>query len=174
MAITFDGINRLIRIDEPYSVAYITSRWKDWVIIGDNAKFPPAFFDIAGNDLGGGANLEVYSFIRNDLGWRIQPFGMSGLIPIDGEIYANDPNQPFDIAAESGDYALFRFQGSSRTQGITSVLELVEELKKYHANRRTWDRDAETQTIYDDDKTTVFKQFNVTDNKTNVTEIDPI
>lgn len=122
MAIIFDGTNRLIRLDEAYSVAYITSRWKDWVLTNDNAKYPPAFTDIAGNPISATVALEVYTFIRNDLGWRIQPFGSNGLLEISGEIYATDINLPFDIAPEIGDYAFFRFQGSSRTQSASSSL----------------------------------------------------
>ena len=128
MAISIDGTNRIIRVDEPYSIAYITSRWKDWVLIGDNAKYPPAFADIAGNPISATVSLDVYTFIRNDLGWRLQPFGSNGLLELQGELYATDVNIPFDIAPDSEDYAFFRFQTSSRTQTVSSGLT-TEQLR---------------------------------------------
>lgn len=41
---TFDGINKLIIVsDNNIYLLEIYSRWKEWVLSSDNAKFHPAF-----------------------------------------------------------------------------------------------------------------------------------
>lgn len=75
MAVTFDGPNKLIIATTgttTLDVQDVYSRWKDWMLLSDNAKFLPAFSNsVGGEPLGGGAVVGQYFFIQN--GWRIRP-----------------------------------------------------------------------------------------------------
>jgi len=75
--ILFNGETRLVSIDQSYSLTEIYSEWKRWVLLELNAKYPAAFRELGGDDLGGGLSLGVYFFIRNDQGWKIKPFGLN-------------------------------------------------------------------------------------------------
>jgi hypothetical protein len=45
------------------------SRWKDWVLTGDNSKYLQAFATVGGDDIGGGNRALPYFFIIN--GWVV-------------------------------------------------------------------------------------------------------
>lgn len=95
MPISFDGPSLLITLaagDTEVEVAEIYSRWKDWVLLSDNAKYPPAFRETGGDPLGGGVFAGVNTFIRNDLGWRIKPPEQDIIINLIGNIYPEDPD----------------------------------------------------------------------------------
>lgn len=73
---TFDPEHKLIILNEnvtSFSVADIYSRWKDWIIKDDNAKYLPAFYSIGGDivDPTIGTTIPLYAFLIN--GWRIRP-----------------------------------------------------------------------------------------------------
>ncbi len=100
MAITFDGPNKIIQLDTVttvYSAEYIYSRWKDWVLLSDNAKYLEAFRVIGGDDLGGGATAPAFVFLRNDYGWRIQKPEAEINVTINGNLVKQDPSGGFDI-----------------------------------------------------------------------------
>lgn len=106
MAITFNGPNRTITLSTGQtvvSVAEVYSRWKDWFIQSDNAKYPEAFRQVGGDPLGGGVYSTINTFIRNDYGWRIKPPEQDIDIVLVGNLYPEDPNQPWR-AATTGDF----------------------------------------------------------------------
>ena len=86
---TFDGVNKLIILDSgttSFAVTDLYSRWKEWVILSDNAKFLPAFSSsLGGNALGGGAFLGQYYFIQN--GWTVRPQEASHVLTVTGNIF---------------------------------------------------------------------------------------
>lgn len=90
--ITFDGPNKIIDIGYDSAITTVSavdiySRWKDWVTAG-NAQYVQAFdLSVGGNDLGGGASLDGYLFLRNDLGWRIRPADQDHILIMDGQLY---------------------------------------------------------------------------------------
>lgn len=92
---TFDGPNKRILVnaelgDSLFAPAELYSDWKVWVAAG-NAQFEPAFAEsVGGNDLGGGAALDAYIFLRNDLGWRIRPDARDHTLTIDGNLFGAD------------------------------------------------------------------------------------
>jgi hypothetical protein len=95
MPISFDGANTLITLaagDTEVDVSDVYSRWKEWVLLSDNAKYPPAFRETGGDPLGGGVFAGVNTFIRNDLGWRIKPPEQDIIINLVGNLYPEDPD----------------------------------------------------------------------------------
>jgi hypothetical protein len=61
MVYTFNGVDRIITInDNTFNILDLYSKWKEWVISSDNAKFMPAFLYHSG-DL-----LEIVN------GWKIK------------------------------------------------------------------------------------------------------
>ncbi len=106
MAITFNGPNRTITLSTGQtvvSVAEVYSRWKDWFIQSDNAKYPEAFRQVGGDPLGGGVYSTINTFIRNDYGWRIKPPEQDIDIVLVGNLYPEDPGQPWR-APTTGDF----------------------------------------------------------------------
>lgn len=94
MPISFNGPSLTITLssaDTVVEVSEIYSRWKEWVLISDNAKYKPAFRQAGGDPLGGGVSAGVNTFIRNDLGWRIKPPEESIAINLIGNLYPEDP-----------------------------------------------------------------------------------
>jgi len=77
MAITFDGVAKLITLESGVTevdVADIYSEWKQWVNESyTNSKYLPAFRTIGGDPLSSIINAGAYYFLRNDFGWRIKP-----------------------------------------------------------------------------------------------------
>lgn len=55
------------------SVQNVYSRWKDWVLLGDNSKWPQAFLGVGGEDIDvlAGTKIPLYAFLAN--GWRWRP-----------------------------------------------------------------------------------------------------
>tara|TARA_R110000850_G_scaffold125900_3_gene244693 strand:+ start:151 stop:627 length:477 start_codon:yes stop_codon:yes gene_type:complete len=86
---TFNGVSKLIILDSgttSFAVTDLYSRWKEWVILSDNAKFLPAFSSsLGGNALGGGAFLGQYYFIQN--GWEVRPQEASHTLTVSGNLF---------------------------------------------------------------------------------------
>jgi hypothetical protein len=98
VAITFNGVTRLITLETgitSYEVADIYSAWKAWVLVGDNAKYLEAFRVSGGDPLGGGAFAASNFFLQNQLGWRIKPPEQNINITLIGNLYPEDPNNPW-------------------------------------------------------------------------------
>ena len=74
MAYTFDGANREIQLSpgtRSLDVKDLYSRWKDWVLLSDNSKWPIAFTAIGGDiiDSVSGTFVPIYAYLQN--GWHI-------------------------------------------------------------------------------------------------------
>ena len=129
MAVTFNGPE--LRIELPSVGDYdakvdLYSDWKEWMLAGDNAKYPQAFDTAAGDPIPGGA-LDAAYFLRNDLGWRILVPDTSGEINIVGNLYPRDDSLP-SFVRDTGDVLVVRSIVSAMALAIeTGVSGLTPE-----------------------------------------------
>jgi hypothetical protein len=96
MAITFDAANKIIQLDTfSVSASEIWSRWIDWVVLSDNAKYLPAF-----SQLGGVAPVALYIYLENS--WKVRPQEANGITSITGNLLVQGGGSP--IAATLGTF----------------------------------------------------------------------
>lgn len=96
MAYTFDGPNRLIILSAgttALDVQDMYSRWKDWVVQGDNSKYLPFFDVVGGNPTVGSNSISNYFFIKS--GAKVRPQEASHTLTVDGILIADDGSDPF-------------------------------------------------------------------------------
>lgn len=94
---TFDGQNRIISLDlgvVELEVIDMYSRWKEWVSIGENAKFSNAFSVIGGEPINtdGSQVISPYFFFIN--GWKLRPQEANHQLTINGNLLSLDGTQP--------------------------------------------------------------------------------
>lgn len=95
MAYTFDGTAKLIILSAGttyVSVKEMYSKWKEWVLIGNNAAFLPAMSAIGADPLPSG-QLGSTFFLEN--GWKIRPQEANHTLSITGNMYSRDGSDPF-------------------------------------------------------------------------------
>lgn len=93
MPITFDPSAKRIVLDSTAtSASELWSRWADWVVLSDNAKYLPAFRQVGGDDLGGGLSIPPYLFLLN--GWRVRPMEANHLLVITGNLFVDGGGTP--------------------------------------------------------------------------------
>lgn len=99
MAYIFDGPNKLIILTPGTTVVGVRdvlSRWADWVVLSDNAKYLPAFNQVGGNDIdvSVGTKIPIYGYLIN--GWRIRPQESNHTLNvIDGILLVDGGGDPF-------------------------------------------------------------------------------
>ena len=96
MAYTFDGPNKLIILTTGTTTVDskdMYSRWKDWVMVGTNAKYLPAFSVLGGDPLPGSRFLGTTYFLEN--GWKIRPYEGNHTLVLSGNLYSKDGSDPF-------------------------------------------------------------------------------
>lgn len=96
MGVTFNGSGKLIICDAgttSLDMKDVYSRWKQWVITSDNAKYPEAFSAIGGDSLVGGKFLGTTYFLEN--GWKIRPQEANHTLSVTGNLYSRDGSSPF-------------------------------------------------------------------------------
>lgn len=84
---TFDGPNKTIICDfgvTYFSGAQVYSRWKDWAILSDNAKFLEAFRAEGRSPTGPSTFSTPYFFLTN--GWKIRPHEADHTLTVDGNV----------------------------------------------------------------------------------------
>ena len=94
------------------------SAWKEWVVLSDNAKYPPAFDTTGGDNVGGGQEIAPYFFCRNDLGWRIKMPTADGEIVVSGNLFPRNPAVSL-FEQTTGYDAFLRLEVSTRAVVIT-------------------------------------------------------
>lgn len=146
MAINFDGPSKIISLSSgttQVSVRELISRWSDWIIISDNAKYLPAFDQVGGNDVdvSVGTKIPIYGFLLN--GWKIRPYeGNHTLTVNDGILLVSGGGDPF--VNTIGNYVVrinyqqpvqaITVSTSGSAAGLTSQqATMLEELWKIHA-----------------------------------------
>jgi hypothetical protein len=99
MAFSFNGAAKLISLSPSttsLSVRDLWSRWNDWLAVGDNSKYAPAFDTVGGNaiDAAAGTSIPIYCFMLN--GWKIRPQEADHTLTVsDGVLLTNDGSDPF-------------------------------------------------------------------------------
>jgi hypothetical protein len=101
--VTFDGINRTITINSQVHELNVKediySAWKEWMVIRDNSKFPPAFRAIGGDPVGSGLNAGDIYFLINQ--WQIV---VPQNVRVNGVIYHDEAPllEPFIVLPGGG------------------------------------------------------------------------
>ena len=130
---TFDGANLHITLPSTGSFDVeknFYSAWKEWLVLSDNAKYPPAFDTTGGDSVGSDQTIAPYFFCRNDLGWRIKMPSSDGEIVVSGNLFPR--NSAVSLFEQtSGFDAFLRLEVSTRAVVIsvpteTSVLSATE------------------------------------------------
>lgn len=126
MSVSFDGANKIISL--PNTGTYDTeidlySDWKEWVIMGDNAKFAPAFDSTGGDDIGAGQEIAPYFFLRTDLGWKIQAPEQDGDVVIQGNLFPRTSGQSMFLPP-LGDYTVLITQSLSARAVVINLDQL--------------------------------------------------
>jgi len=167
MAATFDGTLRLITLESGVTEVDVQvdlySDWKEWVVQGSNAMYPPAFSTLGGEPLGGGASIAPYFFLRNDLGWRIKPPEEDIEITLDGNLFGYDEDIPIFIMTYGTYDTVIRLTVSSQaivnTVAVGSGLSTEQDerltlIEKILRNKFITDPSTGVATVYDDDGST--------------------
>lgn len=84
---TFDGPNKLIILDTgtvSFTATDLYSRWKDWVLLSDNAKYEQAIRAIGNETISANNNTPAFFFLLN--GWRIRPQEADHTLIVDGNL----------------------------------------------------------------------------------------
>lgn len=98
MSYDFDGVTNVISLSEVTNldVRDLYSRWKDWVLMGDNSKYFRAFDDVVGGnpiDLREGIYVTSYFFLIN--GWKIRPQEKNHKLRVYNGVLLSDSGDPF-------------------------------------------------------------------------------
>jgi hypothetical protein len=98
MSYSFDGAAKVITItaQTTVSVRDVYSRWADWVVTSDNAKYLPAFRTLGGDDIDpvSGTSVPIYAFLTN--GWKVRPQEASHTLVVnDGILLVDGGGDPF-------------------------------------------------------------------------------
>ena len=118
MAIVFDAAARRIILDSTsVTASEIFSRWEDWVVLSDNAKYLPAFRHAGGDDLGGGLSIPNYMFLINS--WRVRPMEANHTLDLVGNLFVDGGGDP--VVSTLGDFrVLVKNTVAVQAQGITT------------------------------------------------------
>lgn len=133
MAIIFDPTSKRIILDSAYvTTGQIYSRWKEWVLQGDNSKYLPAFYTLGGDPLGGGLFVASYFFLLN--GWRIRPMESNHTLIIEGNISVYGGGVPvvqtlgnFNVSTQ---YTVpVQAQGIATSGGTTDIAAIIAAMQ---------------------------------------------
>jgi len=118
MAISFDPAAKRIILDSASVTAEeVFSRWEDWMLLSDNAKYLPAFRHAGGDDLGGGLFIPNYLFLLN--GWRVRPMEASHTLIITGNLFVEGGGVP--VVQTLGNYNVsVQYTVPVQAQGIAT------------------------------------------------------
>ncbi|NJK44520.1 MAG: hypothetical protein HC933_09720 [Pleurocapsa sp. SU_196_0] len=131
------------------------SRWKDWVGLGDNSKWPVAFQAIGGEtiDPNAGTTVPAFAFLVN--GWRIRPQEADHTLAVSGGVLLVDgggdpflntigdfvvrvnyqqPVQAITVASSGGGGGLTPTQ-DARLSRVLALLEADELLEPSRARK---------------------------------------
>lgn len=86
------------------------------MLLGDNAKYLPAFRHTGGDDLGGGLLIPNYIFLMN--GWRVRPMEANHTLIITGNLFVDGGGSP--VVSTLGPYnVLTQYTVPVQAQGIS-------------------------------------------------------
>jgi hypothetical protein len=91
--ITIDPAARRLVLDSAAVTAQdIDHAWADWMLLGDNRKYPPAFTSAGGDDHGGALYIPAYNLLEND--WRVGPMESAHDLTITGKLFVRGGGVP--------------------------------------------------------------------------------
>lgn len=97
MSAVFNGPNKLIILQFGTTNVNVSedlySKWKAWVLEGDNAKYDPAFRVVGGEATVGANSIAGYFFLLN--GWRVRPQEANHSLAVDGILIVEGGGDPF-------------------------------------------------------------------------------
>lgn len=96
MGYQFNGVTKVVSLTNgttTLDLADLFSRYKEWVLESDNAKYPLAFTTVGGDPLPGDRFTGTTFFLEND--WKIKPYEGSHTLTVTGNLYARDGSDPF-------------------------------------------------------------------------------
>ena len=131
---TFDGPN--LRIILPAGVDIINverdiySAWKQWALLDQNSKFPPAFRTIGGDPLTPGIEAAAYFFMQNQDGWRIRPAEEDATVNFVGNLAPEDSSLALTVPT-IGAFTVLLNGLQPITQSVESLL-LAQQDANYH------------------------------------------
>lgn len=119
MPIAFDPATQRIILDAAaVTASELWSRWADWTVLADNAKYLPAFKQVGGDDLGGGLSIPPYLFLLN--GWRVRPMEQSHTLIITGNLFVEGGGVP--VVPTLGNFNVSaQYTVPVQAQGINTV-----------------------------------------------------
>ncbi|MCH2079575.1 hypothetical protein [Prochlorococcus sp. ALOHA_ZT_50] len=193
MGFVFDGTDKTISLTlgtTSFDVQDLYSRWKDWVLLGDNSKFLPAFANsVGGEPLGSGQFVGGYFFLQN--GWLIRPQEANHTLIVNGNLFPIPDSAALFAATLGGFQVNIQLRVSSLTQAIATgggstvwstaqrdqVMLDSQIARKFQTNRAQVNAGTNQLVIYDDDGTTPLYTFDLTDengtaNSERIYEID--
>ncbi len=158
-----------------YTAADLWNAWRAWVLIGGH-KYYPAFEQSGGAPLIGSDVQPLYLFLQNQYGWRITSSDPTEFVFIDCNLFGADPDTTI-YAAVTGVQPPIQIERSVKASAILSGSGLstaqalqLEAIHKAHMNRRGRNPTTRVITVYDDDGTTPFAEF---DSAADMSEITP-
>lgn len=164
---TFDGPNLLITLDNPTAGVLgvdiqrdLYSEWKDWVKIGDNAKYLPAFATSGGEPVTNALDAGSYFFLQNQLGWRIISSDEDQTINYEGNLVAADGTLPIIVPTPGRSVLHLGLQPI--TQRLSdALLSDVELIRQMLAGRSVISGDDLTVEVYERDGITILQTFSI-------------
>ena len=170
MAIIFDAATSRIILDSTgVTASEIWSRWVDWQALSDNSKYPSAFTQVGGDNLGSGLFIPLYFFLQN--GWRVRPMESNHALIITGNLFVAGGGVPvvntlgtFNVSTQytvpvQAQAVSTGSPGATAAQvwAHASALDLVSKMSVAHAilrNKTVTDPATGLMTVYDVDGTT--------------------
>ncbi len=92
----FDGVNKIITVNTgitEITVNDVYSRWKDWVLEDDNAKFLEALSVLGGDPITNVQSVGTTYFLEN--GWKMRPDEVNHTLSVDGNLFTRDGSDQF-------------------------------------------------------------------------------
>ena len=191
MGYIFNGSNKIISLSlgtTLLDVRDLYSRWKQWVI-SDGLQYTQAFDVVGGDPINEAAGIYITSYFFLINGWKIRPQEASHkLIVTNGILATADGSDPFiptlgnynilisysqpikteTVALGGGGGATpVQIANAVWNEVLTSYLvtnsagDILNILKKLIANRVV--KEGNTITIYEDNGTTIYKQYDLSD-----------
>lgn len=163
MAITFDGPNLRINITSIGDLDVqvdLYEAWKQWVLLSDNAKYPPAFDTIGGDAIGATSEVSPYFFLRNDLGWKLKSPEATGTINLEGNLFGRSSTAGLFVPPTGAYTVMYNLVVTSRGtvslvasgSGLSSEQDLrLARIEKILRNKMITNPATGVMTFYDDD-----------------------
>lgn len=127
---TFNGETLVIRLDSgvtAFGWIDVYSAWKDWLLEApSNRGYPPAFDTSGGDTITATLDSGSYFFIRNDLGWRLQPPEEDISAYPTGNLIPSDVTLPVAIPTDGG-FTAFYLGLQPITQAFSLSLESIAD-----------------------------------------------